>query len=92
MPHPVIEALSATALILAIAVAAIVIPTPRFKPEAPPPVVEDNAPVSQVVPASPPPPEVEELRFHSIEDKVREARADLEEIKLILKEKVEKQK
>jgi uncharacterized protein (DUF2267 family) len=90
MTHPVIETLSAVAVVAAIAVVAVIIPTPRHKPEelkqeATQSVQKDSGDKPSVDK-----PDSNDARVHALEEKVSEARADLQEIKAALKEKVRK--
>jgi hypothetical protein len=95
----IIEAASATTVILAIAVAAIIVPVPRPKPDVPPepPAAQENVEEPKEVPAMAPPPAVphvdtpehieDEIRVLVIQLQVSEAKRDVQEIAKTLRMK-----
>jgi hypothetical protein len=90
MSHPIIEGVSALAVITALAVAALIVPTPRFKPEQDKEPTEkaESAPVVKVEPKEEKPDNTQ--RVLTLEAEVQAAKSDLQELKKSLIEKKEK--
>lgn len=101
--HGVIEMASIVTIVICVAVAAVILPAPRHKPEAPAaPAVERKAEqetAPQVTPPPPPPPATvapvsqavptisASERIDALDESLKAAHTDLEEIKAALRER-----